>query len=219
MSYYYTQNTNYYAGDNGAKNGANSYLYVRDSQLNHIDYGFTDPNAYGNVADRIAFTPGDRCFTGSCGTQTAANWPDVPWDLSCAKGATCSNYGPAYFSTVRLASIAAEQWNGTSYNTVDNYALTEGIPTTGTYNTSTLQLDTITRTGEDTTAGGTSPPAQSESFAYEMMANRVNYTTGAGSGLGPLNRYRLTAITTESNSVISIVYELVDPVRPPASPR
>ncbi|WP_152628357.1 polymorphic toxin-type HINT domain-containing protein [Streptacidiphilus neutrinimicus] len=52
------------------------------------------------------------------------------------------------------------------------------------------------------------------SFGYQMMANRVNYTTGTGSGLGPLNRYRLNTITTEAGSVISVTYELVNPCTP-----
>ncbi len=210
MAYYYTQATNYYGEDKGA----HEVSYVRDSYLSHIDYGFTDGNAYGTPADRVAYTPGERCLTGTCDpiASNQGNWPDVPTDLICASGATCSSYGPAFFSTVRLTNIAAEQYNGTTYVTVDNYALGQTIPTTGTYNTSTLQLDSVTRTGEDTTGGSSTNVAlPAETFGYEMMANRVNYTSGTGSGLGPMNRYRLTSVTTDSGSVISVVYELVTP--------
>jgi RHS repeat-associated protein len=217
MSYYYKQDTNHYAGDDGAKNGSTSYSYVRDSHLDHIDYGFTAGNAYGTVPDKVVYTTGDRCLTGTCdpfNSTTAPNWPDVPFYLVCAAGATCTNYGPSSFSTVRLTSITTEQWNGTTYAPVDTFALTQTIPTTGTYNTSTLQLDAITRTGGDTTAGGSAVTLPQVSFGYQMMANRVNYTTGIGSGLGPLNRYRLNSITTESGSVIGITYELVNACTP-----
>jgi RHS repeat-associated protein len=210
MSYYYAQDTNYYGQDNGAHN----VPYIRDSHLLHIDYGFTDGNAYGTVPDTVVYTPGERCVSGTCdplNSTNAANWPDVPFDLVCAQGATCTSYGPSFFSTVRLTAIATKQWNGSSYNTVDSWALSQGIPTTGTYNTSTLWLNSITHTGQDTTAGGSAAAPLTVSFGSTMMANRVNYTTGTGGGLGPLNRYRINAITTETGSVISVVYELVDP--------
>ncbi|MEZ0090137.1 polymorphic toxin-type HINT domain-containing protein [Streptacidiphilus sp. EB129] len=212
MSYYYKQDTNYYGEDNGAHN----VPYVRDSHLDHIDYGFTDGNAYGTVPDKVAYTPGERCVSGTCDPMASnpANWPDVPVDLVCAQGATCTSYGPAFFSTVRLTAIATEQWNGSAYNTVDSWALGQSIPTTGTYNTSTVRLDSITRSGNDTTAGGSAVPLPQVTFGYQMTANRVNFTTGTGSGLGPLNRYRLNAITTEAGSVISVVYELVNACTP-----
>ena len=53
MAYYYTQDTNYYGEDKGAS----VVSYVRDSFLAHIDYGFTDGNAYGTIPDQILFTP------------------------------------------------------------------------------------------------------------------------------------------------------------------
>ena len=71
MAYYYNQDTNAYAR-NGDTSGtttptANS-TYVRDSHLDHIDYGFTDGNAYtvngGHAPDQVTFTTGDRCLSG-----------------------------------------------------------------------------------------------------------------------------------------------------------
>src|SRR5579859_804517 len=50
MAYYYNQETNYYGEDNGAKDVS----YDRSSHLTHIDYGFTDGNAYGTVPDKMA---------------------------------------------------------------------------------------------------------------------------------------------------------------------
>ncbi|MFC1430617.1 RHS repeat-associated core domain-containing protein [Streptacidiphilus sp. N1-3] len=211
MSYYYGQDTNYYAEDNGAHT---NIPYIRDSHLDHIDYGFTDGNAYGTIPEKVVLTPGERCVSGTCdplNSTNAHNWPDVPFDLICAQGATCTSYGPAFFSTLRLTKIETEQWNGTKYNTVDSWALNQLIPTTGTFNTSTLWLSSITHTGDDTTAGGPAVTLPVVSFTPTMLANRVNFTTGVGAGLGPLNRYRIGAITTETGSVISVKYELNNP--------
>ncbi|MFC1415028.1 hypothetical protein ACEZCY_38370, partial [Streptacidiphilus sp. N1-12] len=211
MSYYYGQDTNYYAEDNGAHTNV---PYIRDSHLDHIDYGFTAGSAYGTVPEKVVLSAGERCVSGTCdplNATNAPNWPDVPFDLVCAQGATCTSYGPAFFSTLRLTKIETEQWNGTKYNTVDSWALGQLIPTTGTFNTSTLWLNTITHTGDDTTAGGPAVTLPQVSFTPTMLANRVNFTTGVGAGLGPLNRYRIGAVTTETGSVISVKYELNNP--------
>ncbi|MFI1524232.1 RHS repeat domain-containing protein [Kitasatospora cineracea] len=213
MSYWYKQDTNYY----GRNMGATMTPYVRDSHLDHIDYGFTDGNAYGTIADKVSFTTGDRCVTGTCqplNSANAANWPDVPLDLICAQGKTCTSTSPSFFSTVRLTGIATTQWNGSTYAPVDTWTLSQSIPTTGTYNTSTLWLDSITHVGKDTSGGGAETPPMVVSFGFTMMANRVNYTTGNGSGLGPFNRYRINSVTTETGSVISVKYTLVDACTP-----
>jgi RHS repeat-associated protein len=216
MAYYYAQDTNYYGEDVGA----HTVSYVRDSHLAHVDYGFTDGNAYGTVPDSVVFSTGDRCVSGTCdplNSTNAPNWPDVPDDLICPSTGTCDNSSPSFFSTARLTSIAAKQYNGSGWNTVDTWDLNQTIPTTGTYNTSTLWLSSITHTGSDTSAGGSAVTLPSVSFGSIMMANRVNYTTGTGSGLGPLNRYRISTITTETGSVISVKYELVDPCSSPVT--
>ena len=216
MAYYYKQDTNYYGEDLGAQTTS----YVRDSHLDHIDYGFIDGGAYGTVPDKVTFTTGDRCVSGACdplNSTNAANWPDVPYDLVCPSTGTCANSGPSFFSTVRLTSVATQQYNGSGYSTVDTWKLSQTIPTTGTYNTSTLWLSSITHTGSDTTTGGSPVTLPPVTFSPIMMANRVNFTTGAGSGLGPLNRYRIGSVTTETGSVISVSYELVDPCPVPVT--
>jgi hypothetical protein len=65
--------------------------------------------------------------SGTCdplNATNAPNWPDVPFDLICASGATCtsSQYAPSFFSTVRLTGISAEQYSAasSSYVTVDS---------------------------------------------------------------------------------------------------
>ena len=217
MAYYYTQDTNYYAADDGADNGSNSVEYVRDSYLAHIDYGFTTTTgAYGIIPDTVVYTTGVRCVAGpaDCGTaETSSNasyYPDVPFDLECAAGATCSAQEPGFFSTVSLTSITTEQYSPTapnSYATVDSYALTQTEPTTGDATSSTLWLAQIQRTAQDTTAGSntdvTLPPVQ---FAGTALANRVDTTS-----LPSMFRYRMTSITNENGGVIGVTYGLPQP--------
>ncbi|MEU9446442.1 RHS repeat-associated core domain-containing protein [Streptomyces sp. NPDC048304] len=205
MSYYYKQDTNYYGEDNGAHNVS----YVRDSHLDHIDYGFTDGNAYGTVPDKVLFTTGDRCVSGTCdplNSTTKANWPDVPYDLVCASGATCSAHAPSFFSTVRLTSVTTEQYAAasSSYAKVDSWALTQTMPTSGDGN-ATLWLSGIAHTGQDTAGGGSSSPITlpTVSFTAVDLQNRVDTVTD---GLPPLYRFRISAITTETGSVIGVQY-------------
>ena len=210
MAYYYKQDTNYY----GAHNGDSEVKYVRDSYLAHIDYGFTTATGpYGTVPDKVVYGTAVRCTSTSsnCGTaETSSNasyYPDVPYDLVCASGATCSAYAPSFFSTVRLTSITTQQYSVSSsaYATVDSYALTQTEPSTGDATSATLWLASVQRTGADTTAGGstssiTTPPVK---FAGSALENRVSTSTYPG-----LFRYRITAITTELGGVIGVSYTL-----------
>jgi RHS repeat-associated protein len=210
MAYYYSQATNYYGEDNGAAD----MPYVRDSYLAHIDYGFTTTSgAYGTVPDKVVFTPAVRCVSGAtdCGTaETSGNasyYPDVPYDLECAVNIACGVDAPSFFSTVRLTTITTEQYSvsASQYETVDSYALAQTEPATGDGTSPTLWLSSITHTGDDTSAGGSSSAISlpSVTFGGTTMANRVNQSTYPG-----LYRYRLTSITTEMGSVTTVTYGL-----------
>lgn len=138
MALYYKQDTNNY----GSYNGATKRSYVRDSYVDHIDYGFADGNAYGTAPNRVTFGVSPRCVVAGCSplsASTKANWPDVPFDLVC-DAATCTSTSPAFFSTVRLTSIATQQWSTTTnqYENVDSFALTQTMPPTGDGLSSTL---------------------------------------------------------------------------------
>ncbi|MGY5061026.1 RHS repeat domain-containing protein, partial [Streptomyces sp. 900105755] len=210
MAYYYKQDTNYY----GAHNGDSEVKYVRDSYLAHIDYGFTTATGpYGTVPDKIVYTTSVRCTSTStnCGSaETSSNasyYPDVPYDLVCASGATCNPYAPSFFSTVRLKSITTQQYSvaSSAYVTVDSYALTQTEPSTGDATSATLWLSSIQRTGSDTTAGGstssiTMPAVQ---FTGSALENRVSTATYPG-----LFRYRITKITNELGGVTGVSYTL-----------
>ncbi|MEV6505838.1 RHS repeat-associated core domain-containing protein [Streptomyces sp. NPDC051642] len=210
MAYYYKQDTNYY----GAYNGASEVKYVRDSYLAHVDYGFTTATGpYGTVPDKIVYGTSVRCTSTStnCGSaETSSNasyYPDVPYDLACASGATCSAYGPAFFSTVRLTSITTQQYSVSSsaYVTVDSYALTQTEPSTGDATSATLWLSSVQRTGSDLTAGGStsSITMPAVKFTGSALENRVSTSTYPG-----LFRYRITAITNELGGVTGVSYTL-----------
>ncbi|NES28010.1 sugar-binding protein [Micromonospora terminaliae] len=216
MAYYYKQATNYY----GRNQGATMASYVRDSYLDRIDYGFTDGNAYGPVPNQVVFGTGDRCLSGTCQPLNAANkanWPDVPYDLVCDSGATCTSQSPSFFSTVRLTSITTQQSNTGSapYTPVDLWALTHTMPTTEDGTSPTLWLDSITRTGYDTPPGGTtvSKTLPSVSFGSIKLQNRV----ATVDGFPVFNRHRLETITTETGSVITVSYERPDPCTAPVT--
>ena len=211
VSYYYNQDTNYYGQDNGAKNTA----YIRDSYLDHIDYGFQDNGAYGTIADKIVFNSVARCTLTSCdplsASTAATQYPDVPYDLNCAQGATCTNWAPAYYSTVRLDSIVTEQYlvgAPNNYQPVDTYTLHQSEPATGDGTSPTLWLASISREGDDTTAGGSTAalPEPDVTFTGVDLQNRVDTSNFPG-----LYRWRIQKITTEMGGVTSITYDTPNP--------
>ncbi|WP_280668855.1 MULTISPECIES: polymorphic toxin-type HINT domain-containing protein [unclassified Kitasatospora] len=209
MSYYYNQDTNFY----GENLGATNVSYVRDSYLAHIDYGFMDGGAYGTVPDQVVFTTAPRCTATTCdplsATTAATEYPDVPFDLVCASGATCTSYGPGFFSTVRLAQITTKQYSTatSAYVPVDTYTLTQSEPATGDGTSPTLWLASVTRHGNDTSAGpGGAITMPAVTFTGQDLQNRVDTTNYPG-----LYRYRLSSITTELGDVVGVSYTLPNP--------
>ncbi|HTJ66088.1 MAG TPA: RHS repeat-associated core domain-containing protein [Actinospica sp.] len=213
-SYWYTTSTNYYAQDLGTK-AASTSAYTRDSVLSTIQYGQRAGAVYSSTpAGEISFTYNGRCNTSSTGcatsglsSSTASAWPDVPYDLNCASGATCSSQAPTFWSEDELTGIETKVLDGSTLTPVDSWALTYAMPPiTGAGDTSTpsLWLSTITQTGMDTTAGGSSAaiPLPPVTFTGTQMQNRVNLTNG----YPWITRQRLTKIVTETGETISVAY-------------
>ncbi|WP_093742803.1 polymorphic toxin-type HINT domain-containing protein [Streptomyces sp. DvalAA-14] len=205
ISYYYTQATNYYGQDNGAK----SAVYTRDSYLDHIDYGFRDGGAFGTIADKVVFNAVPRCTLATCtalsSTTAATQYPDVPYDVNCAKGATCTNWGPSFYSTVRLSSISTEQYlAGTTYQGVDSYQLDQSEPATGDGTSPTLWLKSILHIANDTTAGGSTAPITLPKVIFQGidLPNRVDTSNFPG-----LYRWRVNKITSEMGGTTGITYD------------
>ncbi|MFD7933401.1 polymorphic toxin-type HINT domain-containing protein [Streptomyces sp. NPDC059755] len=209
MAYYYAQDTNYY----GEENGAHNVSYVRDSHLARIDYGFRDGGAYGTVPDQIVLTTAARCTLTTCdplsASTAASQYPDVPYDLVCASGATCAAHGPTFFSTVRLASVKVQQYSvaAAKYQAIDTYTLHQSEPATGDGTSPTLWLASITHEGDDTTAGGSTSPITlpDVKFAGVDLKNRVDTSNFPG-----LYRYRISGITSEMGGLTSVSYDLPD---------
>ncbi|MGW4935414.1 polymorphic toxin-type HINT domain-containing protein [Streptomyces sp. NPDC004166] len=209
MAYYYAQDTNYY----GEENGAHNVSYTRDSHLTRIDYGFRDGGAYGTVPNQVAFTTTTRCTLSACdplsASTAASQYPDVPYDLVCASGATCTAHSPSFFSTIRLASIKVQQYSvaAATYQAIDTYTLHQTEPATGDGTSPTLWLASITHEGDDTTAGGSASPIKlpDVTFAGVDLQNRVDTANFPG-----LYRYRISGITNEMGGLTSISYGLPD---------
>ena len=216
IAYYYDQSTNAYA-QNG--NTSSATAYTRDANLDHIDYGFTDGNAYGTVPDKVAFTTADRCMAAASACDplnsgNSANWPDVPFDLQCASGAACQVTAPSFYSTVRLTGITTEQYNGSAYNTVDSYTFTQTMPAPGDDTSPTLWLASIGHIGSDTSAGGSAVPLPNVTFVGVQKPNRVDTATD---GLPALDRWRIASVTSETGAATSVNYELVNPCTAPVT--
>jgi YD repeat-containing protein len=202
IAYYYGNETNFYARNNGAT----ATSYVRGGYLKEIDYGFRAGQAYSTTAlppAKVTFGVTGRCDLATCDpatltTATASHWPDVPFNLNCASGTTCTTWSPTFWTVNRLASVTTSVLVGTTYTPVDTWALARTFPAPGDATTPALWLSSIVHSGLD---GGTLalPPI---TFSGQAMANRVNGTDG----YQPLTRYRLTTVTTETGQIVGVNY-------------
>ena len=194
IGYYYGTETNNY----GADNTTTATSYTRAGYLDHIDYGFTDGNAYSaNAPQRIQFTASDRCVETTCTPINSTTYPDVPYDLNCT-GTPCSSHSPTFWTMKRLTKITTEVYQGSAYTPVDTYALTQTTPDPGDGTAKTLWLSQILHTGSD----GGSIPLPPLKFAGLKLTNRYNI----GDGYPDLVRYRLSGITSETGGQTTVTY-------------
>ncbi|MBD0739401.1 RHS repeat-associated core domain-containing protein [Streptomyces sp. CBMA29] len=209
VSYWYTDDTGYYARDKGTT--ANT-AYTRGGYLSRIDYGQRAGQVYSTTpAGRITFAVNGRCDTSATGcatstltSSTAKDWPDVPFDLQCAQNAACSVTSPTFWSKYELTGIQTQALVGTTLTNVDAYAFTHTFPPTGDATTPSLWLSTIVRTGQDTKGTGPTAavPLPPVTLAGRPLANRVDVTDG----YPPITRHRLDTVTTETGEIISVDY-------------
>ncbi|HKT00821.1 MAG TPA: SpvB/TcaC N-terminal domain-containing protein, partial [Rugosimonospora sp.] len=198
ITYFYTPETNSYGRDLGNT----TVSYTRGGTLTRAEYGTRDGQS-GQAPARVDFTVTDRCKAGAdCTQHTAASWPDVPWDLNCTASCT-KQVAPTFWSTTRLASVTTSVLRGSGYQPVDTWTFDQTYPDpgdTGLGNTPALWLHGITHTG---VAGGASVALPEITFDGEALPNRVNTPVD---GLPPLNKFRISGITTESGGVTSPRY-------------
>jgi RHS repeat-associated protein len=209
VSYFYGTETNYYARDLGTT--ANT-PYVRGGYLSKIWYGQRDGSVYStSPAGEVTFTVNGRCDTSPTGcntstltSSTAPDWPDVPYDLNCANGASCTEQAPSFWSENEVTGIQTTALVGSTETNADSWALTYAFPATGDTTKPALWLSTITRTGQDTSAGPSMSPIKlpAVTFTGREMANRVNLTEG----YPPITRQRLNKIVTETGQQVNVSY-------------
>ncbi|SEG96335.1 RHS repeat-associated core domain-containing protein [Nonomuraea solani] len=204
MSYFYTPESNKYAQNMGQTTGT----YVRGGTLARIEYGTrAGAESAGSAPARVVFGPADRCVPGStCATHNDANiWPDVPWDTECTTATCGTKYSPTFWSTQRLAKITTQISTGNgNYRSVDQWDLAHTYPPANDGSgDKALWLNGITHTG----LAGTAITLPAVTFDATMLPNRVN---AADDGLPPLNKPRLTKITSESGGAIDVTYARPD---------
>ncbi|MFJ8141202.1 polymorphic toxin-type HINT domain-containing protein [Streptomyces sp. NPDC096013] len=221
-AWYYSPETGYYGAD--MKNTA--VPYTRGGTLSRVDYGMTASTIYSGTAPEqvlfdataercIAGTPsGNTCADSQFTTANAAYWPDVPVDLNCASGSSCTNHGPSFWSRKRLTSITTQIQSGGATKQVDRYTFTQSFPDGGDH-APTLWLDSIKRTGLDTLGGATgsmSTPAVSFDPPLQL-ANRV----GTIPQMPLMYHDRIQTVTNESGAQTTITYDRPDCTKAPAS--
>ncbi|WP_158712634.1 MULTISPECIES: polymorphic toxin-type HINT domain-containing protein [Streptomyces] len=220
-AWYYSPETGYY----GAAKKDTAVDYTRGGTLSRIDYGITSSTIYsGTAPEQILFDTAERCIPGTpsgntcADTQfTAANaayWPDVPVDLNCTSGSSCTNHSPSFWSRRRLTSITTQIQTGGATKQVDKYTFTQSFPDGGDH-APTLWLDSIQRTGLDTlggAAGSTSTPAVNFDPPLQLP-NRV----GTIPQMPLMYHDRIQTVTSETGAQTTVSYDRPDCSSAPAS--
>lgn len=199
LTYTYREESNNYAVNVGRRTAS----YTRGGTLERIDYGTRDGQG-GQPPARVLFDVGDRCLS-NCGVHDATTWPDVPWDQDCAAAPCTGKWSPTFWSTKRLTRVSTQvSTGGGNYRTVDQWDFAHSFPVPGDNTTASLWLTSITMTGLAASPSIALPPV---TFEGTMLQNRVN---SAADGLPKLNKFRITAIKTESGGAIDISYAAPD---------
>ena len=189
IAYFYNNQTNYYAEDNGT---TGTGQYVQGGTLSTIKYGLRAGNIYGATpAAQVNFT-------------TTAGRLDAPTDLACAQNTVCPQKAPTFWEDDALTSISTQALDGSSLENVDSWALAGTYPATGDSTTApSLWLSSITRTGQDGVTPVTLPPTV---FGGTPMPNRVMTSADTTAGYSAMTRFRLTSITSPAGGVTTIGY-------------
>ncbi|MFF1798348.1 hypothetical protein ACFVXQ_29750, partial [Kitasatospora sp. NPDC058263] len=207
--------------------------YTRGGHLTQISYGYqlADARAGREPAAKVVFRTAQRCTTsdsvckdGNLSSDTAANWPDTPYDLNCPsdwktkigeEGDTdgvCLQSGPTFWQTYRLKGIDTKVRTSSGWQDVDSYELKQVFSDAGgTYDPvtgktqdpkssgslqSVMWLSEIVHTGKDTSAGGDDPISLDPvTFVGIETDNRVDGLTPAAP---PLFHPRVSSIQTET---------------------
>ncbi|MFJ4964309.1 polymorphic toxin-type HINT domain-containing protein [Streptomyces sp. NPDC088729] len=221
-TYWYKKETNNYA-KNGDK--TNLAAYDRGGYLEEIRYGQRADTLFtGQPSNKITLSYKERCTATGTGcdsltTETADNWPDVPFDTICSTSETdCEAFGPSFFTRKRLTSVDTFFWSRAAepdaYQPVDSYALGQKFfdgQDIGNSSDQVLTLTSLTRTGKNGTAVS-SPPIE---FTYHQRPNRVDSTSD---DILPLTRPRIASVISETGAITSVTLSEPECVRGSSMP-
>lgn len=204
MSYFYDQERDNYARD-GNVNAPD--WYVRGGTLKRIDYGQRADAVYSTPpVGQVVFTVEDRCLPGTnCDRSNKLNWPnwpDTPWDQSCA-AAPCNNaFSPSFFTQKRLAKITTRVLNnnGVGHRDVESWTLRHSYPDPDDGTGAAMWLEGITHAGLATTPAVTLPEV---TFDGTYLYNRVD---DLAAHISPLAWRRIIAVTSETGGKLGVSY-------------
>ncbi|MFF2298759.1 RHS repeat-associated core domain-containing protein [Arthrobacter sp. NPDC058127] len=196
-AFYYTQDTNNYttqAGTGPLKS------YVRSSRLARVDYGMRAGTELGSSSPlriELAYTP--RCTGVACSAGD-----DVPTTFGCGPTGTCATYSPTFYGDQRLLKVTTRTNTGpTTYQDVDAWNLHHSMPAPGDGTKPALWLDSVDHQGVNTATGvGGAVSEPGVAFAHQALQNRVYVVDG----LAPLDRNRISKITTVTGASIAVTY-------------
>ena len=204
---YYSTETNKYALDGGS-----AVTYDRGGAVASIQYGIAGGNTYATNAasDEVQFgyAANGRCSaTSGCTAEpigsiattpgTPSLYPDVPWDEYCTAGTCPGQLSPTFWSDAELSTVTTEALVSGTYSAVDTWTLSHSFPSPGDGTTPALWLTQVAHQG--TSSSASEPPT---TFSGTTMQNRVWVVDG----LAPLDKYRISSITTSLGEVVSVNY-------------
>ncbi|GAB3433001.1 RHS repeat-associated core domain-containing protein [Flindersiella endophytica] len=177
-SVYWAKETNNYKQANGSA----TYKYDRAGSLDRVEYGGLDGE---HPAAQVDFTTTPRCTqrvanpATACPAVSAVNassYPDVPTDLVCADGASCSKLSPSFFQTSRLESLVSRVWDVSTNKWLDvsKWTPTFAFPPTPDGSSPVLWLNSIQRAGLRGTEQVTLPPV---AFDGQFLINRQDWSS------------------------------------------
>ncbi|MEU7826398.1 RHS repeat-associated core domain-containing protein [Catellatospora sp. NPDC049133] len=212
VSYFYDRETNHYA--RGGRTDIDGVSYHRGGFLARIDYGQRDNQVYTTHAPaRVVFSTAERCIPGGgvdCDPQdlnetTAASWPDVPEDLICAAGTHCeaAQTSATFFTRKRLTKIQTQVRGAADWLPVESWNLEHEFKANDDASR-TLWLKKVHHTGHWGGTEITLPPTELDGV---QLPNRI---VRDGDNLGPLIRYRLASVKTDTGAQLTINYESPD---------
>jgi RHS repeat-associated protein len=198
VDYFYSDEGNAYTSDTSSTTANDSY--TKGGGISKIYYGLRAGTYYGSTAGTLATAAGEVAF----GTSTART--DVPTDLACTSGSSCSQYSPTFWSKYELDSITTYSLQGSTspaLKEVDLWQLGHANNATDPDPNATapLWLGSVTRKGED----GTETALPAIQLTGKYLSNRVE--PSSGDNYPTVSRERVTTIVNETGDQVNVGYD------------